>query len=176
MKAQMPVHGFFTSGQVCALLDIPQRTLDSWARAGIVQADIPARGPGCHRLFSLVPVLAIAIGRSLRATGASLAIAGDITEFLTSLSHENLSSAFAAGRTHIMIAGDKVLPRLLPLDAIKDNPGITEAAAQAREDGIDVVAVAVVDIKGAYDRLCSKLEKLIGDRPKAQSRRVRRPA
>ncbi|MFO0944321.1 MAG: MerR family transcriptional regulator [Planctomycetota bacterium] len=53
------------TGQVCSILNVSRFTLREWLQAGLIKPQKGTRGTGDHRQFSLVDIVAIAIGRGM---------------------------------------------------------------------------------------------------------------
>jgi len=62
----------FYTGEAARITGIPYRTIDHWARTGLLTPSISkGRGSGRCRLYSLGDLLALRVVRDLRATGVS---------------------------------------------------------------------------------------------------------
>lgn len=130
---------YLSSGDVCRILNLPYQSLQSWVRGGIVTPVIGRGGPGNHRQFLTVQVLAIALGRGLRANGLTLEAAGNAMEFVMGLTEAALEETLANGKTHLVMVGAEPADSLLsPADIAASRPLPMAKAAGAPIISIDV--------------------------------------
>lgn len=166
-----------STGEVCALLstknaDFPRKTLDNWCRQGIVRPAVDGGGTGNHRVFNFVPdVLAVGLGRELRAKGFSLEVAGDVTQVLMAYDGDALLQKLENGESCLLIVGDKVCPYLFTKKAVQDT--MNEYAPDAVSMGIYPRAI---DIRYLYDSMSAILMKRekksqLAPKPKALAKR-----
>jgi len=146
------------AGDVCRILEIAPKTLDNWVTAGVIRPAINERGTGHHRRFAVVPdVVAIAVGRGLRAAGYTLAVAGNVMERLMSMTREDLDFAFAQGRYYLLIipgvqdVSDHLVTRETLIQAMTLNPPL------AHQLGLTPVGL---DIKRVYDNVMREIETI----------------
>ena len=105
---------FLSAGQVCDLVRIPYQTLNYWVVRGLITPAYAPGGAGRSRLFRLTDVVAVTVGRGLRAKGHPLRVAADAMKFLASFSEDDLEACFADGRRFLLIqAGEQVVERLM---------------------------------------------------------------
>ena len=63
----------FYSGEAADITGIPYRTIDHWARTGLITPSISeARGAGRSRLYSFKDLIALRVARELRDKGTSV--------------------------------------------------------------------------------------------------------
>jgi len=63
----------FYAGEAATITGIPYRTIDHWARTGLVTPSISqARGAGRNRLYSFSDLIALRVARELRGKGTSV--------------------------------------------------------------------------------------------------------
>jgi DNA-binding transcriptional MerR regulator len=161
-----------SAGEVCRALSIPYRTLDDWVRRKLIQPDVPAKGTGVHRRFSLRTAWAIGISRSLRRYGLSLDVAGEVLGVLGKFSEDYLQTSFNEGRNFLFIAGGHVMPLLVHENSITDNPQIRHVMAEARAAGFIVNPIGV-NVRAAWDQLVQTMAGSKVERP-TRRRKVKR--
>jgi hypothetical protein len=109
-----------SAGEVCRILGtasgqpFSMKTLDNWCAQSVITPVVDRKGHGNHRVFSIVDVLAIAVGRGMRAGGYMLETAAGVMRVIKGFSEERLLVEFERGHTCITFLGDHVYPRLLP--------------------------------------------------------------
>jgi len=140
-----------SAGDVCRILNIPHRTLHEWVRLGIVRPAVDLGGTGHHRRFAAVPdLIAIAVGRGLRAAGYTLKVAGDVMERLLNMTPEDFDFAFAQGRYYLIVlpgigdVSDGLVSRQTLSDAMNLDPPLAGALG---------LTPTGLDIKRVYDNL-----------------------
>jgi DNA-binding transcriptional MerR regulator len=63
----------FYAGEAATITGIPYRTIDHWARTGLITPSISqARGAGRSRLYSFSDLIALRVARELREKGTSV--------------------------------------------------------------------------------------------------------
>jgi hypothetical protein len=169
------VRQFLTSGEICDLLAIPQDTLHSWVRQGIVWPAIPPSGKGNRCMFSLVQVWAIAIGRGMRAEGFEVTPCTRVINTLLHMTQGQVEEAFAETppRDCLMVCGPHVMPMLVEEGAIRENPELLALAEECERQGLLLRPIAL-KVRGAWDKIISEVEKL--DKEAAERRPKSRQA
>ncbi len=171
-----------TAGDVCDVLSshtrrFPYQTLNTWVRDGIIRPAVQARGTGRHRMFAIVDVLAVAMGRGLRASGFTLNAAAAVTDALMQFTEEQLLSNFDQGRICLMVAGEKVSRRLVNREEVALNTYIDLKAGK----DIGLLPIAL-DVKRLYDNICNRIDQLAPrsaaqhGRERVKTRKTYRPA
>ncbi len=136
------------TGDVARVVGVSEGTVKSWCKQGLIRPVIPADGPGVHRRFSLVDVLAVALARGLRARGVPLKVAGVALEILRGFTEADLLRAFEDGRRYILI-GDHA-----PNGLVNREEAFGRDFDQAHEDDL---LPTIVDVKVLYDKVCAKI-------------------
>lgn len=166
----MPQHRLLSTGDVCRLLstkqaEFPRKTLDNWCRQGMIRPAVDNGGAGNHRVFNFLPdVLAIVLGRGLRAKGFSLKVAGDIVNVVMAYDGETLLKKFAKGECYLMLVDDEVCPQLFTKATV--DATMRKYAPGALSIGLQPI---VIDIGHLYDNMNAELARQHDqDRPSAK--------
>lgn len=69
---------YFSSGEAHRITRVASRTIDFWARTGLVVPSVQAAGTGSIRLYSLDDLLWLATVNQLRCLGVTPAICRDL--------------------------------------------------------------------------------------------------
>jgi hypothetical protein len=114
------------------------------------------------QIFSVQQAWAIGIAKSVRAGGQSMEIAVAIANFLASLRPIAVETAFAEGRTCLMVTntdGELMLkPRLLAADSITANPELKRAQRKAVRAG-KTLQFYGLDVRPMLDQLVAAVTK-----------------
>jgi hypothetical protein len=95
-------------------------------------------------------VLAVALGRGLRANGVTLEAAGNAMNYVMGLSEAQLGRALAPGRTHIVMVGTQVAERLFSPEEIAGSRPLR----LAQEAGAPIISL---DLGRLYRNLMSEV-------------------
>lgn len=121
---------WLTSDDLCRLTGIPMGTLKRLRAARSVRAAKPgAQGRGHTDRWSLEQALAIAVGRALRARGASVEEASPVLQYFWSISAGQVEAQFQNGETCLAVIGTKVVPKLVTQESILANEQIDYSTA-----------------------------------------------
>jgi len=132
---------FLSAGQVCDLVRIPYQTLNYWVVQGLITPAYAPGGAGRSRLFRLTDVVAVTVGRGLRAKGHPLRVAADAMAFLEGFTEERLEACFSDGRRWLLVqAGEQVVERLMSEEEISTSKVLAKITAAS---GIPPVALDV---------------------------------
>jgi len=142
-----------SAGVVCEIDEIPYTTLDYWCKTGVIRPVVPAGGKGRHRMFRAVEVLAVLVGRGLRAKGHSLRVAGDAMDFVMQHSEQELQAAFKQGRRYLLLCCDEVATHLMSREDI-ENSRVLRMLSKAT--GTEPVAM---NLEGMLARILEKIER-----------------
>jgi hypothetical protein len=148
-----------TSGEVCTILStlngerFVYRTLHNWIKAGVLTPIVDREGSGNHREFSLIDVLGIAAGRSLRATLHGLPTAAAVMAVIRSFDEEYMLASFKRGATCLLFMGDQVLPRLV---SEKDASEVTGEFADAFQ--LTSLRPQLIDVGHLYQNILNVIE------------------
>jgi len=94
----------YYAGEAAEVTGIPYRTLDHWARTGLVTPSISeARGAGRSRLYSFTDLVALRIARELREKGISIRSLKEVVKRLRTISLENPLAG-----PHLLVIGKDV--------------------------------------------------------------------
>jgi DNA-binding transcriptional MerR regulator len=111
----------YYAGEAAEVTGIPYRTLDHWARTGLVTPSISeARGAGRSRLYSLDDLVALRVARELREKGISIQSLRKVIKKLRAIGLENpLAGA------HLLVIGKDVAIVKSPseIESILSTPG-----------------------------------------------------
>lgn len=144
---------FVSSRGICRILGVNQDTIHRWLALGILKPIKTPYGRGYRNRFSLLTVLAFAVGRDLRKRGFSTKQVGNIVNWLYGRSPEELESEWNEGRTLLLAVGETPpYPRLLTRKAVFGNPAIDLEAAFKLG-----LPIAVIDVAEAYRQIVAKL-------------------
>jgi hypothetical protein len=136
-------------------------SLHTWSRL----LDIPLGSLKFARLHGQIPTgslpegLGVAAARAARTRGASLEAAGNLMGYVSGLSVEALERTFSSGRTHVLLVGQMVLPRLLKPADVLNNPEVVNNLPAAWAAGLTPV---LLDIQAIWLRILEEVRKLDG--------------
>ena len=146
-----------SSGDVCKLTGVAPRTLANWVESGAIRPVVATVGTGNHRRFAVVPdVLAVAVGRGLKASGLSYGVAFAAMEFAMDLSQKRIENAMADGRRFLILVGTVAVPRLASRKEVRDS----RAMAGVIKTGVHPT---VVDIGAVYENLRTEAVRVAAD-------------
>jgi hypothetical protein len=124
-----------SSGDVCEIAGVHENNLDRWAAAWLTGRAAGGRGPGRHRRYMLIEVLAVYAGARWRAEGADPYRVAGVVWFVARLALEYMEAEFEQGRTFpvpaVMLAGAELPGGGVLIDPTKPtdsgtSPGVRE--------------------------------------------------
>jgi DNA-binding transcriptional MerR regulator len=111
----------FYAGEAANITGIPYRTIDNWARTGLITPSISeARGAGRSRLYSFKDLVALRVARELRDKGTSVQ---SLRKVIKLLRRTGLDSPLAEGR--LLVVGKDVAIVRSPdeIESVLSTPG-----------------------------------------------------
>jgi hypothetical protein len=134
-------------------------SLDTWAPILGIPVDSLkfARRHGQFPTGSLPEGLGVASARACRARGASLEAAGNLLGYISGLSVEALERIFGAGRTHALVVGKLVLPKLVRPDDVIQNETVRGCLPAAWAQGL---YPALINIEAIWRAILAAVAKL----------------
>lgn len=157
-----------TSRQVRELLGIPQQTLTQWVDLGAIRPIGNAKGSGNHRRFDLLPdVLAVAVGRGMRANGMTLEAAGNAMQALLNMGESKIVDAMEEGRRLMVMVGTQPADVLLSVAAVRKRKQVPYSQSMG-------APVTCVDVGFVYKKLMSDVENMRAE-PADQNRSEKKP-
>jgi hypothetical protein len=135
----------FTLPEACRLFQLGYEAVQKWMTWKLV----PTAGSGRwnRRELDIRGLLAIGIIKQLRAQKVSVPVIRQLTDYLGSVTPDDLTRAFGVGRTVLVCCGDAAPPALL-------SPDDTFANRAGRE-----VLMIAVDLEHCYLRLMAAIQK-----------------
>jgi hypothetical protein len=130
-----------------------------------------ARRHGQFPTGSLPEGLGVAAARAARTRGASLEQAGNLLGYLSGLSVDALERRFAAGCTHVLMMGEKVLCRLVPPEAVIQNKTVQDNLPAAWAAGL---TPTLIDVGAIWRRIKEEVAKLDSVGKEAEARAAAR--
>jgi hypothetical protein len=106
--------------------------------------------------------LGLASARVARTRGASLEQAFNLAGYIYGLSVADIEGRFAAGATHVLMLGEKVMCRLVPPEAVLNNPVVMEHLPLAWQQGLTPVLLNIEAIWKAILEAVAKLDAPAG--------------
>lgn len=111
--------------ELTALLGFTDRALEQLRQDCRLQPHRPGRpGKGNGALWTLPQAMALLVGKALRTHGVVRREFKAAMLYFWLMPQNELLAKFAEGRTHLLVVGERCLPRLVGADAIANNEHI----------------------------------------------------
>jgi hypothetical protein len=152
-----------SAGEVCRVLGtasgepFSMKTLDNWCRDGVVTPIVNRGGHGNHRIFGVMEVLAIAIGRGMVASGFTLQTAAGVMRVVKGFSEEQLLTEFAQRKTGAVFLGEHVYGKLMNKQEA-DEAGKEFVSQNPEMFSVTGLRPQAIDIKRVYDNIIRIIE------------------
>jgi DNA-binding transcriptional MerR regulator len=98
----------FTATEAALVVGLPYRTLDHWARTGVIcPSEAEAHGKGSERSYSFTDIVLLSVGCDLRSVGISMKTLRAVVDALRTEFHGNPVS----GMRFVVIGSDVTVAR-----------------------------------------------------------------
>lgn len=125
-------------------LGLSRTTLNRWCRDGTISLEHQPSGKrGDTNVLTLVESVAVGAARAVRKANHSPELAKAVAGVVLGHSEEDLREAMADGRCYVFVPQELPCPRLCSLDAIEQNPEVSQLIRECAEAGITVSMFAV---------------------------------
>jgi len=111
----------FYAGEASEITGIPYRTIDHWARTGLITPSISeARGSGRSRLYNFNDLLALRVVRDLRDKGISVQ---SLRKVIKLLRRTNMDSSFAEAQLLVIGKDVAIVGSTREIESVLFTPG-----------------------------------------------------
>ena len=111
----------FYAGEAANITGIPYRTIDHWARTGLIKPSISeAKGAGRSRLYSFTDLVALRVVRDLRNKGISVQ---SLRKVVTLLRAMGMESSLADGKLLVIGQDVAIVKGANEIESVLSTPG-----------------------------------------------------